>query len=273
MSEFFKNINILIMKGSNQVKSVKGKVLTGVVAFGVITGAGWGFANTDAGGALKGWYDGQFASAKSGVESDAMAYGNSKFNEGVQEFEGMQSDATTSINDKKSSEFTRADGEISSAKDSHVNAIEGKQAEISDAIDEQFDQIFTDAQSHFTTLEKTLRNAGISEMQHHTNEKGQEALAALETDLTNSTTTAVSELRGVIETAKAELTAQLNSEKAATTQEIKNMVDAKAVAVLQAIENKKNEYVAAQEQAITELAANLEAEAKAALDAELAAFN
>jgi hypothetical protein len=273
MSEFFKKINILIMKGSNQMKSVKGKVLTGVVAVGVLTGAGWGFANTDAGAALQNWYNGQFNKSVMNVVNDSAAHVGSKVNALSKEYNGLKTDATASINQTKNTEKDEAQAEIDEVTQSHIDAINAKEEAISTAISSQFDALYTQAQSIINTTGEQAENYANNDLAKHTGKKGEEALSALTNDLTAATTSAVTELNAEIDAAKTKLQNQLNAEENLSKQEIKAAIDSKIAELRVSITTKRDQLVKAQQDLIAARAQELEDDAKEQLNAAVAGIN
>ncbi len=75
------------------LKSVKGKVLTGVVTVGLLTGVGTAFANVDAGAKLGSWYNTQFGHSTQAITSAAVGHIASKTGALQNEYNGIKNGA------------------------------------------------------------------------------------------------------------------------------------------------------------------------------------
>ncbi|MBM6619137.1 hypothetical protein [Bacillus suaedaesalsae] len=255
------------------VKSFKGKVVTGVVAVGLLSGVSMAFANTDAGTGLKAWYDVQFGKSAASVQKQTTDYAASKVPALAREYNGLKSDATNSINSTRDSEITNTASDIESAKQGHVDALNAKEAEIAGYMASQFDGISVYANSVINSVGTQAYNYAQADLGRHTGSKGQAALTKVNDDLTATTNAAVTELEAEIASAKAALQAQLATETATTVEEIKAATDAKIAELRELITAKKNELVATQQGLITAKAQELEDAAKADLDALVLSIN
>lgn len=255
------------------VKSFKGKVVTGVVAVGLLSGVSMAFANTDAGTGLKAWYDVQFGKSAASVQKQTTDYAASKVPALAREYNGLKSDATNSINSTRDEETASSTTEINDAKQGHIDALNAKEAEIAGYMAAQFDGISTYANSVINNVGNQAYNYAQADLGRHTGSKGQAALTKVNEDLTATTNAAVAELETEIADAKVALQAQLASETASTVEEIKAATDAKIAELRTMITDKKNELVAAQQALITAKAQELEDAAKADLDAIVSSIN
>ncbi|EKN64745.1 hypothetical protein BABA_22693 [Neobacillus bataviensis LMG 21833] len=249
------------------MKSMKTKIVTGVVAVGLLSGVGAAFAKTDAGEILQGWYDGQFGKSTSSLESETAKYGTDQQTAWSGEYNNLKTDATNSINGTKTSETNKAKGEINGAKKGHLDVLKAKKAEISGYMDDQFDAISVAAQNGIKSAgDKTLTDA-YDDLQKHTESKGWDAYVDMNSQLASAEFDAIRDLEDAIYFAKKDLQDQLNAETSATTTEIKEAIDAKIAELRTLITAKKNELLTAQQEFISKEAQDRVTKAKADLDA------
>lgn len=256
-----------------KMNTVKSKLVVGVATVTLLTGAGFVAANTDAGAGLQNWYDKSFGANSVDVVQKAASYGQTKTNEFSTEFNGMKADATDSINSTKDQEEDGAKGEIDSAKQSHIDAINNKEAAIADYMDNQFDAISLAGKNVINQTGNRIVKDAKADLEQLTVGDGAAAIAALETELNAEKTNAVTALEQEIATTKQALLKQLSDENTATTAELKAAIDAKIVEIRGTITAKKDELVAIQQTLIASKADELELAAKAELDAVVSSIN
>ncbi len=249
------------------MKSIKTKIVTGVVTVGLLSGVGAAFANTDAGAQLKNWYDGQFGKSLASVQSETTKYGTDKQPALDQEYTNLKTNATNSINGTKASEMKTAKDEIKGAKNTHLQALKAKKAEISGYMDDQFDAISIAAKNSINLSGDQSLTEKYGDLISHTESKGWDAYVDMNSQLASAEYDAIRELEDAIYYAKEDLQKQLASEASATITEIKEAIDAKISELRTLITKKKDELVAAQQEFISKEAADRVIKAKADLDA------
>ena len=255
------------------LKTVKGKVITGVVAVGLLSGMGAAFANSDAGALLKDWYNSKFKESAASIEKNVTNYANGKVPALKKEYNQLKEDAAKSINATRDSEIDGSKEEIAKAKNEHINSLNATEADIKAEIDKHFDVIFAAANAVINFLGERAYQYAEKDLGRFTDDKGKAALEQVNQDLTAAKDEAVKELQAEIEKSKAELQALLDSHSDTTTEEIKQAIDAKIVELRGKITAKKNELVAVQQQLIAAKAQELEDAAKAELDAVVSSIN
>lgn len=256
-----------------KMNTVKSKLVAGVAAVTLLSGAGFVAANTDAGAGLQNWYNKSFGAATADVTQKAEDYGKSKINGLYNEYNGLKADATASVNSTKEQEKAGAKDGIDSAKQSHIDAINTKEAEIAAYMDNQFDGISIAGGNVINQAGAYAVNYANTDLKNLTGKNGADALAALEAELNAEKTKAVTELEQEIVATKEALLTQLNAEKSATTEELKTAIDAKIVELRGTITAKKDALVAAQQSLIVAKANDLELAAKSELDAVVSSIN
>ena len=249
------------------LKTVKSKVIAGTTAVLLLTGGGVAFGASDAGTNLQHWYSVKFLQSSAKVTKDTYDYADSKKEGLINEYAGIKADAGNAIDTKKSDESAAKTTAINDAKKEHIDALNKKKREIEFYMSGQFKAIELAAKGVIEVTGKEARNYAFNDLTSFTGEKGKAAKSALEADLAAVQAKAITDLETAIDNAKNSLQSQLDSNTAASTEKIKGMIDNKINQLRGEITKKKDELVAAQTKIISDRAAELEAEAKAALDA------
>jgi len=247
------------------IKTVKGKVIAGTLAFGLVAGSGVALGATDAGINLKAWYDAKFGTAATSVTGEISAHALGKVDGLTNEYNGLKTAATNSINTTGGMASAVATTKINEKSAEHIAAINQQKAAIAGHMATQFDELSSYANGLINQAGVAGLQAATDDLTAHTGAKGADALATLTTELGNAKGTAVSQLESAISTAKSDLQAQLASEKASTVAEINGLIDAKIIELRQKITKIKNDLVRAQQELITAKAIALENAAKAEL--------
>ncbi|MFS0821456.1 hypothetical protein [Bacillus sp. 1P02SD] len=247
-------------------KSVKGKVIAGVVAVGLVSGFGVAAANTDIGGKLQSWYDGQFGAAKASMVDDVGGHVAGKFNSLEKEYNNGKEATKNAINSERDSKISGATTSISDTKDQYLADLENRQATIEGQIESQFAGLFAEAKGLIDGAGAVAYNYAKDDFTKLTGKTGTAALGQVETEINAAKDSAVSELEAAIAQAKQELQAQLDSEEAATTQEIKDAIDYKINELRGKLGTLVSGLIKTQKGLIAKKADELEAQAIAALD-------
>ncbi|WP_462406729.1 hypothetical protein [Gracilibacillus sp. Marseille-QA3620] len=254
------------------IKTVKGKVITGVTAFALISG-GAVMASTDAGSNLKAWYDAQFGKSTAKVAKDSTDYANGKAGSLYKEYDNLKKEGSGYISTAGSLKTAEGTTNINSAKDQHINSVQSKETEIQNYMTSQFDGLFAAAQK---IIDETAKEGSKWANQDLTAQYGKDGLKAasqVETDLGAVKGAAVKELETAINQAKTEIQASLDSNTTATTEQIKKAIDAKIKVMRGEITTLRDNLVAAQKQIIANKAIALENQAKAEMDSVVADIN
>ncbi|MBO0959872.1 hypothetical protein J1P26_09055 [Neobacillus sp. MM2021_6] len=251
-------------------KSIKTKVLSGAVAVGLLSSVGVAFASTDAGTNLQNWYNSQFGKSAASIQTQTTNYAVGKAPGLVNEYNGLRTNAVTSINGTKTAETAAANTAINNAKKEHLDALAAQKLAIQNHLQSQFDGIQQAADTIIGQVGLLAIDYANKDLTKLTGDKGSAALTSLTTDLNKSSDDAVKELQDAIDAAKADLQSQLDSATASRVDNIKHIIDKKIDELRGTITTKKNELVAAQQKLITEKAQKLQAQAEADLAAAVA---
>ncbi|WP_077328428.1 hypothetical protein [Virgibacillus siamensis] len=248
------------------MKSLKGKIIAGTIAAGVITSAGAVFANTDAGNVLQDWYDGMFQDSVQTIQDEATAYGTELLPELQAEYNGIKEDATTDINATRDTETGESIAAINLTKDNHLESLGSKKQEILSNMEKQFYDVYMEGWLEIQRLADEGQAYAENDLTDHTGAKGQEAVNQVTADLTTATDAAVMELEEAIRQAKEELSGQLTRYSDITVKNLKKGVDFAILELREEVNRITDELVAQQQEIITAKAQNLEDAAKAEMD-------
>lgn len=254
--------------------NVKGKLVAGVVTVGLVSGIGMAFANTDAGGALKNWYDAQFNKTVESVQRDVGAYTQGKIPGLLDEYNTKKAAGLTEISQTGDSELESSSSAIEVAKNSHIESLEGSKEEILGQMGQQFYQdVFLEGFYKIQQASNEAFNYANRDLSTQTGNAGTEAINSVTTGLTDAKERAVSELEEAIRLAKEELSASLDTAEEYTTRNLKNQVDWHIGDLREQVENILDTLVAEQQALIVAKADELEEDAKASLDTLVSGIN
>lgn len=243
------------------LKTLKGKVIAGTVTVGLLSSVGVAFgAASSAGDNFKAWYNGQFQEASTSVGNQSYTYVNGKINGLVTEYNGLKTDASTSINDTRDKSITRVQKEVDKETEKQIKDLNKEKVKIQKYMAAQFDGLSLLANGLINQAGKEATAYATENLTAHTGTVGGDAVSKVSTDLTATTATATAALTKAISDAKSDLKTQLDNETTATVDEIKGMVDAKIVELRATVTKIKNDLVKAQQDLVA-------AEAKRQLEA------
>lgn len=257
----------------NLKMTVKKKMAAGAISVGLLSGIGLAFANTDAGGALKTWYSGIFNNASAEVTDSIDQYVMDQREDLLAEYDGMKAGAGQSIDMTRDSEIAGSTTAINNAKISHLNSLDAAKVKILAGMDKQFTDLFIHEHGRIQEAGDRALQAAEADLNRYTDNKGSAAIEEVTTQLNAVKEQAVSDLEQAIANAKSEITAQVETEKTSTVNSLKTHVDQKIDNVFDEIHGIILDLVAAQEALIEAKAAELEAEAKTALDDVVSGIN
>lgn len=253
--------------------TIKKKMVTGGVVAALVTGVGFGLANTDAGGKLEEWYNDLFGKTGEKVISDARGYGESRIPGFIRDYETDKRQVSLTLDEKRLTEQEKAIAEIENAKKNHLNSLNDRKSQILGGMNQQLEQVF---QSGVSEIEK-VKNQGLSivdnDLKAYVPQQGETALNNLKGDINASKDAAVSELEEAIKQAKQNIKIKLDEGAEKTTKRLEREVDIEIGNAKAEVTRLINKYVNEQGARITAEAKRLESSAKADLDAVVANMN
>lgn len=233
------------------LKTMKSKVIAGAVAVGVLSGGGAVLGATDAGTALKGWYDAKFGSAAASVTVDTANYAKGKIPGLAAEYQGIKNNTSSQLKAKGQSDADATNKSIDDQSKRYIEQINSKKAEIDTYLSGQFDSLASYAQGLINTSGSEALSYANKDLKSHADAEGKKAIEDVNVKVKGATAEAASKLQAAIDEAKASLQSQLDSEQAATTAEIKQMIDTKIEEVRVAVNATNNALVKENKKLIT----------------------
>lgn len=245
---------------------MKGKLLVVGIVVALVSGAGFALANTDAGEALKQWYNGVFGQAVDAATDEATEYGEEVYDGLLEEYEELKGNAAAAIDETRASETENAQNAIEDRKNEHLESLEDAKAEIEAQMGQEFYSVYMEGWLELNRLAAEAEAAAAGNLAKFTGEEGAAALAQLEEDLVAAKDAAVVELEDAVENAKAEITAELDVYEEWLANNWITDIDYIADDLRESVTEIKDNLVAEQQALIAEVAANLTQEAYDALD-------
>ncbi|TFJ94423.1 hypothetical protein [Lentibacillus salicampi] len=248
------------------LKTVKGKVMAGSVVVVLVSGTSVALASTDAGQALKNWYDQAFGQTVADSTEEAREYGEGKIPGIAEEYAGVKDDASADMDATRADETSSSLHEIDAAKDGHIESVESTKEEILQGMEKEFYDIYMAGWLDIQELGDEAIAFADDDLTQYTEDAGDRAVEQVTTDLTDAKDEAVSELEDAIENAKGELTAGLDTHGEILTGNLTNQIDFEIEEVRTAVDDIVSELVQEQQAIIASKAQELEDDAKQALD-------
>lgn len=239
------------------LKTVKGKVVAGTVAFGLLSGIGVVFGATDAGTNLKNWYNAQFGNSSNQIVEEVSDYGLGKIDGLVAEYDGLKADATNRINDAGKVGTDATNKNVDNRAGEHIDAIKQQKIEIENHLSDQFQSLRDFAAGLINETGQAALDYANEDLKNHANAVGSETKDKMTKDINANTAKAINDLEETIKYAKEELQAQLDSNINLTIEEIKDLIDAKISELRGKITKLNNSLIAEQNKIITMTAKNL----------------
>lgn len=255
------------------LKTMKSKVIAGAVTVGLLSGGGVVLGATGAGEQLQNWYNAKFGIASSNVAVDSYNYANSLVPGLAAEYQGFKDTTSSKLKAKGEFDTGVTNAAIDTKSQEYINQINGQKAHIESYLSSQFDILSSAAKGLIDQSGKDALDYANSDLKSHAGAEGQKAIADVNVKVKEATAEAARKLQETIDGAKTSLQGQLNTEQAATTAEIKKMIDYKISETRIAITKTNNELIKTQEQLITMTAKGLSISGQAELDAIVGNIN
>src|SRR5699024_632277 len=227
---------------------------------------GFAFANTNAGEALKNWYDGMFDQAVEESLDEVEEYGEGQVSGLEEDLQDAMDDAQASIFNTRDAETESSLSEIERAKQAHLESLIEEKGEILGYMEQEIFEVYMDNWLEIQALAAEGAAYAGEELTLHTGEKGEEALQHVTDELTLASDNAVQDLEDAIEQAKQEIEAELDSNQEFLTNNLKKEIDFSVEALQTTITTVKEELVLEQQEILVVHAAELEEDAKNSLD-------
>jgi hypothetical protein len=246
--------------------SMKKKLIVGVAAFGLVSGAGVAFAASDAGVELQSWYNSKFNSAKTDSQNAVIGYAVGQAGALTNEFNGLKNGAKADIAAAGTTEQGRANGKINTYKQDYIDAINTKETEIGAGMAAAFDSHVTSTTNQMNAIIDGVAATYKTQATNEINTQGTTSFNAVTTNVGLSKTEALAALTKEIADTKAALQALLDAEKTTASKELKDNFDTKVQAKRIELTNYINNLEAAKILLIQGEGSRIEGEAKSEMD-------
>ena len=255
------------------LKTVKGKVIAGTVAFGLLSGIGVVLGATDAGTNLKNWYDAQFGKSSNQVVEEVADYGLGKIDGLVTEYEGLKTNAFDRINSTGKVGTDATNKGVDRSAGEHIDAIKQQKIEIEKYLSGQFQSLRDFSAGLINETGQAALDYANEDLKNHANAVGSDTKDKMTKDINENTAKAINDLEETIKYAKEDLQAQLDSNTNLTIEEIKGLIDAEIVELRGKITKLNNSLIAEQNKIITMTAKGLLLKAQDELQAIVDGIN
>ncbi|HLR80390.1 MAG TPA: hypothetical protein VK119_07380 [Bacillota bacterium] len=256
-----------------RLKTVKGKVILAAVAAIFLFGGGLVFANTDAGDALRDWYERVFDETVDSAKDGAEAYVDEQLPELQAEYEDRKNTSASQMDRTRDYETGQAIDEIDAAKDHYIEDIEGAQNEIMADMEQEFYNVYVEGWKEIQRLSEQAGAYVNDDLPAFAEAEGEAAREQMTEDLTVVKEEAVSDLEEAIEAAKGEISEELDVQGENLENNLKTQIDHEIENVRRVVKGLLADLTAEQQKIIEEHAQDLEDEAKNALDEVVAGIN
>ncbi|MGG0643104.1 hypothetical protein ABE021_04020 [Sporosarcina gallistercoris] len=255
------------------LKTMKSKVIAGAVAVGVLSGGGAVLGATDAGVALKGWYDAKFGSASEKIAVDSAAYATSLAPGLAADYQVEKDRATSKLKGEGETSISNANGGIDKKSKEYIDQINAQKSHIESYMSSQFNGLSSLAKGLIEKSGKEALAYANGDLANHAGSEGQKAVGEVNVKVKEATAEAASKLQAAIDESKKSLQSQLDSQQAKTTEEIKHMIDSEISKLRGAIINTNNKLIFDNEKKIKSAAHALRLAAESQLDAIVGNIN
>jgi hypothetical protein len=205
--------------------SMKKKLVVGVAAFGLVSGAGVAFAASDAGTQLQNWYNGQFDSATQQSASDFAGYATNEGKKVIVEGNTMLNATKGDIRTAATNEVTRANGAINTALGEHKNALDTQGNSIEAGMQGQFNTFVNNSITATNATIGVAAGQARNYVEGQINSQGTASKQKVTDEVGANRTAAVAELEQKIKDTKKDLQDLLDQKETAATASLKKNLD------------------------------------------------
>lgn len=254
-------------------KTLKTKLIAGTTAVALFSGAGFAFANTDAGDAFKAWYNVKLGKSLAETTAEIVVHEGVKTREGLAFYASERASIKTEIETKQASETTDKSGSMNAKSAEYVADLNGEKVVILAQMESKFTALENAKKTFINVAAQGAFNAAKGDASRYAGSTGNAAFNKLNTDLEAARSKATGDLSAAITTAKAEVEAGLASNKEASVTEIKAFIDEKYDTLTAELSTLIDGYIAAQNTRLQQEAERIEALALGELDTIVSNIN
>lgn len=254
-------------------KTLKTKLIAGTTAVALFSGAGFAFANTDAGDVFKAWYDGQFSKAEANVTQQVAAHAYGKEKDAKNYYNAEVSKLNTQIDTERKDQTTAKSNSMDTKAQGHIDSMTAEKEAILNGMEGQFNDLETEVKGIIDFAAGELKTAANSHFKGKAETAGNAAFTALQTDLNKAKGDANKKLTDAIDAAKGEVTTALNSNKTASVTELKAYMDGVYAQLKTDVTAIVDGYITAQKTRLADEASRIEGESTTDLNTIVSGIN
>jgi|SRR5699024_2408531 len=248
------------------LKTTKGKVVAIITAILLISTAGVAFASSNAGDMLSDWYEGAFGKKTADVLAQAEVYEEEAGADFEEDYANRKDQKAGQIDRKRERTTNSSIENINEAKESHLDDLDEAQADILEKMGLDFYNVYMDAWLEIQDRAAEAETLVKEDMEQFATNEGEAAIAQLSVDLSQAKEDAVSELEDAIEEAKGVIREELDKKGDNLEDNLNGQVDHEIEKLKRVVSETLYDLAKEQETLIEEAAADLEQEAKDAMD-------
>lgn len=253
--------------------TLKTKLIAGTTAVALLSGAGFAFANTDAGDVFKSWYNGQFNSVKADVNQQVVNYAYSKEADARGYYNSEVNKVKNQIKNEGETLTTSKSSAMDSNAQSHIDSMNEEKTAIMNGMEGQFTALEGEVKGIIDFAASELEKAAKPHFEGKANAAGNAAFTALQTDLNKAKGDANTKLTEAITAAKGEVTTALNNNKDASATELKEYLDGVYAQLKIDVTEIVNGYITTQKDRLAAEADRIEGESTTDLNAIVSNIN
>lgn len=248
------------------LKTTKGKVVTIFTAILLVSTAGVAFASSNAGNMLWEWYDGAFGKKADDVLDEAAAYEEEAAADFEDDYTARKDQKADQIDRKRERTTNSSIENIIEAKEGHMDDLDEAQIDILKKMGQDFYTVYMDAWLEIQDRAAEAEMLVNENMEQFATQEGEVAIAQLSDDLGQAKEDAVTELEDAVEEAKGVITEELDDRGDNLEENLNGQIDHEIENLKRIVSDTLYDLTKEQEILIEEAAADLEQEAKDAMD-------
>jgi hypothetical protein len=247
--------------------SMKKKIVVGVTALSLVSGAGVAFASTNVGAELAVWYNVKFATSFANATTSLAQHVASAVPGLNQEKVTLKNETVGRVAAAGDKEVTDRNSAINAHKNAYITTLNETETNLTNAMDGRFAASVAITNGTINHLVGVEAGKTQTEISSAVNSQGTTSVSNVEQQVGATKTAAIKELEVEIAATKAELERLLAEKSAAASEAMKKNFDDEIAAKRTAITNAIALLEQAKKVAITTKGSEIETAAKAELDA------
>ncbi|MFC4355242.1 hypothetical protein ACFO0S_09310 [Chryseomicrobium palamuruense] len=254
-------------------KTLKTKMIAGTTAVALFSGAGFAFANTNAGDAFKAWYDGQFGRAETHVAQQVAAYAYGKEQDARTYYAAELSKLNTQIDNERKDQKDAKSNSMDAKAQGHIDSMNAEKTEILNGMEGQFLALESEVKGIIDFAADELEKAANTHFEGKATEAGDAAFTSLQTDLNTAKGDANNKLSDAITAAKGDVNRALRTNTNDSVGELKGYLDEVYAQLKLDVTAIVDGYITTQKERLAAEATRIEGESTSDLDTIVSNIN